>query len=56
MSEAVKPFLFLHIPKTGGITFHSLIRKQYKQDNRYTILNKDELLKWEGLATSEKLK
>lgn len=55
MSSSVKPFIFLHIPKTGGVTFHNIITNQYRFHKHYLIKLKD-LSKWYGLSNENKLK
>lgn len=54
MKEQPVPFLFMHIPKTGGITFHSILRNQYKDVKRYTMTIKKDVLRWNSLGKEEK--
>ncbi len=37
----MKNIIFLHIPKAGGTTLHSIIEKQYKKENIFTIDGKN---------------
>ncbi len=46
----------MHIPKTGGITFHALIRHQYLSEKRFTIITKKDVIAWEKMPDPEKLK
>lgn len=52
----VQPFLFLHIPKTGGMTFHGIIRRQFYRSKRYTIVSNKHVAHWNGLGAEEKRK
>lgn len=49
------PFVFLHIPKTGGVTFHNILTNQYRFQKHYLIKLKS-LNKWHELSNEEKLK
>src|SRR5688572_22275075 len=53
MTVPIKPFLFLHIPKTGGVTFHNIITNQYRFQKHflYKLKNADE---WNSLSPEEK--
>jgi len=55
MSSPVKPFIFLHIPKTGGVTFHNILTNQYRFEKHFLCKLK-ELAKWNDLSAIEKLK
>lgn len=55
MANLVKPFIFLHIPKTGGVTFHNILTSQYRFENQFLCKLK-ELHKWNDLSVDEKLK
>src|SRR3954464_71276 len=56
MSKAKEPFLFLHIPKTAGSTFQSIINGQYRFKKAYNFYGAKENREWEKLSDEEKIK
>lgn len=55
MLASGKAFVFLHIPKTGGVTFHNIITNQYRFQKQFLIKLKS-LNKWYELSNEQKLK
>lgn len=55
-----QPIIFLHIPKSGGSTFHTILRKKFKKPEIYNIFgarNHDpEVIKFVELAEAEREK
>lgn len=46
MAKPVTPFIFLHIPKTGGVTFHAMLRRQYAAYNKFNAVGYPDLKRW----------
>ena len=59
MSITSGTLIFLHIPKAGGTTFISILRRQYGRDHIYTIDNEAAKMsteRYKRLSTDEKRK
>ncbi|HEY0031149.1 MAG TPA: sulfotransferase family 2 domain-containing protein [Bacteroidia bacterium] len=48
--------IFLHIPKTGGLTLHDILNRQYAKEETYSCWNVDDLDEIEQLNLIEKEK
>ncbi len=48
------PFCFLHIPKTGGVTFHNILIDQYSGEKRMSLVSKEQSKVFFDLPAEEK--
>jgi hypothetical protein len=46
MATPATPFIFLHIPKTGGVTFHAMLRRQYAAYKMFNAIGYPDLKRW----------
>lgn len=53
MVDSKTPFLFLHVPKTGGVTFHNIISNQFRFKKQFLYKMKTRI-KWDSLRDEEK--
>ncbi len=56
MKNKALPAVFLHIPKTGGLTLHDILHRQYPSEQQYSCWNIDQSHLIEELPTQEKQK
>ena len=54
MKKNDSPFCFIHIPKTGGVTLHSVLIDQYPFKKRMSFVAKHEAHKFYDLPDAEK--
>ncbi|MFN8323588.1 MAG: sulfotransferase family 2 domain-containing protein [Chitinophagales bacterium] len=55
MGNSKPPFCFVHIPKTGGVTFHNILIDQYPCEKRITFVSRPEAKHYFDLPEAQKL-
>lgn len=56
MSKQTLPSIFLHIPKTGGLTLHDILYRQYSKEETYSCWNINDIHLIDTLPPVEKEK
>jgi len=59
LEPMIRPVLFEHIPKTGGVTFRGLLKKVYGSDKVFQINSRDikgSLIEFAGLSAAKRKK
>ncbi|MGZ3933156.1 MAG: sulfotransferase family 2 domain-containing protein, partial [Bacteroidia bacterium] len=56
MTKKVQPLIFLHIPKTAGVTIHFIIKRQYFLKKIFSIFTISQTKNFTALSDEEKLK
>ena len=50
------PFCFLHIPKTGGVTFYNILLDQFSGKERASMVSREEAVQHSLLPVEKKMK